>query len=1813
MADVVVVREGNLDRETNDGIAEVTLDPSRGSEDHPALITTTATGTNIDMSELLGGAIGGRSQQQRNRASQTVMEGRVDFHTHPRSLALAHLQLGDWRTHERLRTTGALLVLCLNLGTSPPDLEQPEVSAVLEAWVDPTAPVQAPLADEMVGPTTQVDQRGGKERTPMKMICENLARQYEQINRHTKYKPLPDCAMEDLRKYCVQFRRSVKEERLLFHYNGHGVPRPTASGDIWVFNKQFTQYIPLNAVTLMSWIGTPCVYVWDCSHAMSIVQAFEKNAKLRDLEIARIRHAAEAAGVKLPLSKSNPETLSMVSTNIAAILAAQVASGAAPNAQTGQSQQQSSQSQQNQQQQQQGQGQQHGAAAISPGLINLALLPSMYHEDIHFAATRAGELLPTNPELPADLFTSCLTTPVKAAIRFWVIRNPHTSKITLDQCEKLPGQVHERRTPVGELNWIFTSITDTIAWNTLPRDLFRKLFRQDVLVASLYRNFMLADRIMRFYGVHPQSSPAIPPTHKHPLWDSLDLEIDMCLAQLPRLLKEDTQRQKRDEQAKRGEQGLQARANLRGRQRPSTSQGTNGTWKNNGQLPLSVIEKPPLEIVDSFKQTRSRNRSRIGLGGKLETDEDDAGSGYDSDGVDLGGDMAGVDGQQTGYISSTYFSNQLFAFEVWLQHAATTVSQFVMEQNPDQIPRSLSTEPPPNIEPPDELPAVLQVLLSQQYRMRALILLYRFMNLGPWAVDLAMAVGIYPYMSKLLASATTEIGEILILVWTRLVAIDRGVHPDLMKPEGLKHFVDYLSNNIQMQYEPVSEKVLLCDTVSAASAFTLTMLCRGVSAAQQACFNERVLDYFLVYLQRPDNGTEERARLRTWVLMCLAELWRGYPNAKWMALTYRLCVIASKKQLHAQETQEQPPSPIAEDVPEDEAQGSRRSFEELLASSVDDDSVDEQNAQNLLIPMAFHRSPVVRTAAIYAMGTLLEDMTQLGFDPGVVALLRKAERQIYALLLQAATDGSPMVRREVARVIGSAVFATYMPQTMKAVARAVGEEIREPRRPLRTYGADAEEDSESILPEVPLDLLLKLYKTLLELSADVHPDVSLLAREACDVLMQTYAHSRAFFDAEPSLDQALHRLEITRSSSGQQPILGFIRSAGTGIGDVLLGFPPSSHGGSPVSQGGGMQNQSLQHRRVALPRSRNPAGLQQQPRSRDAVAQNSSVPAHHRYTMHFSQGGMSRQGLFSERQTPPTPRSPSATGSISTANLDSLDERSVAVSHPSSQQPQQQSLSPRVRDRFDGMSDEERAEARQKLVEIEKAWQEWCRNELRENICESTLLDWAGAYFTEFDISLFANVNGPLQGSLALVESRERNRRVEKMENSARTMGTQAGSMKWMDVCAVANNRDPASVALLHPLEPHAIVASSKGTVSVYDWELAAQVGHYSIGSQGNHSEASLISSLHLINPLGHSKLLVGTRDGKVRIFSSHVPDFDPSESSDQKPVFPQPRLVTGFTALPWASLGAGTVSSAHPLQGTTLAQNTRLKAQRIQQQQPILLHQQSSAPPPLSTSDTSFIFAGARIPGEPEGCGLVTAWNQRSSVLFAGGNDKEVRVWDVAAEMCIEEIPVVSMGGITCVSHDGVSGNIFAVGNANGLVRVMDRRLDARSGAVASWREHSPDAIRNVTMRPGQAEVISAGSNGNIKYWDLRHRESVFTLVDTHINLSLEHMIAHENAPVILTSSDATVKLWNQRGNNIGLISASAKHSNGATAAAYVKSLTGYGGANKPQNMVRIVATAMHTYLPVALMVTDDGRVSYIQPTLRASSIAASRASSIM
>lgn len=64
--------------------------------------------------------------------------------------------------------------------------------------------------------------------------------------------------------------------------------------------------------------------------------------------------------------------------------------------------------------------------------------PPSYKNCIQLAACGPSQVLPMNPDLPADLFTSCLTTPIKVALRWFVLQS--TSKlvpeVTLDLIDK---------------------------------------------------------------------------------------------------------------------------------------------------------------------------------------------------------------------------------------------------------------------------------------------------------------------------------------------------------------------------------------------------------------------------------------------------------------------------------------------------------------------------------------------------------------------------------------------------------------------------------------------------------------------------------------------------------------------------------------------------------------------------------------------------------------------------------------------------------------------------------------------------------------------------------------------------------------------------------------------------------------------------------------------------------------------------------------------------------------------------------------------------------------------------------------------------------------------------------------------------------------------------------------------------------------------------------------------------------------------------------------------------------------------------------
>lgn len=619
--------------------------------------------------------------------------------------------ISDWKImRDRQKTVSAAIVLCLNIGVDPPDVIKTHPSAKTEAWIDPLS-----FSDPKKG---------------LEAIGKNLQTQYETLSLKTRYKQSLDPCVEDMKRFCNSLRRNARDERIMFHYNGHGVPQPTQSGEIWVFNRGYTQYIPISLYDLQTWLGAPCIYVYDCNSAGNIVSNFKKFVQKR-------------------IDDDNDGN--------------------------------------------------HDNAAPSP--------TSSYIDCIQLAACRANELLPMDPELPADLFTCCLTCPIDISILWFIMQSPikksyygpllelARNNANNNNMIVIPGKLTDRRTPLGELNWIFTAITDTIAWTSLPRPLFKRLFRQDLMVAALFRNFLLAKRIMPSYGCHPISDPPLPDIQFHTMWESWDLAIDQVLTQLLKNLNNET---------------ISQSLTVVGPDEYANDKDSN----TNG---------PAFSSTSSSSQALTLNAAAIA--------------------------SSAAASLESTFQHSSFFEQNLTAFELWLKYGSNTKN------------------------PPEQLPIVLQVLLSQVHRVRALVLLSKFLDLGPWAVYLALSIGIFPYILKLLQSPSNDLKPVLIFIWARIMAVDyKNTQQELIKDKGFNYFLQMLN--------PRADSMCALNTNNdhkASCALILSLFTRGFKNAQKLCFTPDLIDSLLLHIENSDNPL-----LRQWCVLLMSNLWESNFDAKWI-------------------------------------------------------------------------------------------------------------------------------------------------------------------------------------------------------------------------------------------------------------------------------------------------------------------------------------------------------------------------------------------------------------------------------------------------------------------------------------------------------------------------------------------------------------------------------------------------------------------------------------------------------------------------------------------------------------------------------------------------------------------------------------------------------------------------------------------------------------------------------------------------------------------------------------------------------------------
>ncbi|KAJ7201377.1 hypothetical protein GGX14DRAFT_656674 [Mycena pura] len=1207
-----------------------------------------------------------------------------------------------WRgaSPTKLKTANAALVLCLNIDVDPPDTVKTSPCAVLEAWVDPhTMPSQK----------------------AMETIAANLKLQFEGLSLKIMYKAIQDPSYDDLWRSCQSLRKQAKTDAVLFHYNGHGVPKPTESGELWCFNRNYTQYIPVSLQEIQSWLGSPAIYIWDCSAAGHLLSNFNSFAEKRDLD-ARLMLGGPVDGAQ-------------------------------------------------------------------PFMASLQL-----------AACAANEQLPTSPELPADLFTSCLTSPIDIALRYYIMYHQLPNNITADMVMLIPGDLKDRKTPLGELNWIFTAVTDTIAWTTFSREVFTRLYRCDLLIASLFRNFLLAERIMKNYHCTPHTYPPLPPTNTHPLWATWDLAVDACLRQLPNLI-----------------------------------------FKQPDGTPA---------IADTSVTLRP---GRIGQNQSAKSPD----RGYN-------------------YVPSRFFADQLTAFEVWISRGGAALTKrgpMSLPASGDQysgsaesLNASSETEPVKEAhlvprKPPDQLPIVLQVLLCQPHRLRALILLSQFVDLGPWAVHLVLSIGIFPYISKLLQAAGPDLRPVLIFIWARILAVDPTVQVDLINTNGYRYFASILGARDEQAMLPnSSEHKAMC-------AFILASASRDYPPGQEACIHARVFDYCFEKLDEPDY------LLRQWSALCIAQMWDAHDDNK---------VLGVERVTH-----------------------------EKLVQLLSDDSVEVRCAALYALGTFLGASGSARKRGGGGTGTMPQYDTRVNHFKLEVSTATGATLAIR-------DDASPMCRKELIVVL-SCLVKDYRGYFV-VCAWLYWEEDRiwkiERRRPDRDDAVSVTDEAvsdwlesfdEHERPEqrVFLSSVFTMFITLLDLSVDPYPEVATNAQTVVDYIMALLLESPFARLPRSSLHVAHATLDV-----GTLPRPRVASQASTiSVSPSFTSSAPSPRARPALSR---TETMTSTISNGVLRRTSSFASALK------SLANGIAFPTAEEAHNHAATSDIPLR-MDSENSRPPSPnlnlaRYASPYSDLFPADNNSVHSYRTSYSAPPSPRP---SLDASHQPPIDFMAwnviealveeDMERLRARRRSVAGGRRGHHRggpspspssSQSSMDSNgsvilglgtgvgmadvlPLKSTFFDWCCEYFTEPQMRQ-AEADEP--GSIQFNYQMWRQQRNENVIDETQRQIETAEIGRWdRPVATLQVSGHPLTMAF-HSYDKHLFIADEFDVVSVWDWSQKRRLSSF---HNGNPSGSS-VTSLHIINQDVGGVMLTGSSDGVVRLYRNYDP------AVDQGPV----QMVSAFRGL---------------------------------------------------------------------------------------------------------------------------------------------------------------------------------------------------------------------------------------------------------------------------------------------------------------------------
>lgn len=325
----------------------------------------------------------------------------------------------------------------------------------------------------------------------------------------------------------------------------------------------------------------------------------------------------------------------------------------------------------------------------------------------------------------------------------------------------------------------------------------------------------------------------------------------------------------------------------------------------------------------------------------------------------------------------SFFTDQLAAFDLWLEFG-TALS-----------------------EPPEQLPVVLQALLSQTHRLRALHLLRKYLSLGPSAVNLSLMVGIYPYILKLLQSPADDVKQTLIAIWASIMGFDPTCRQELIREKAQGYFIQFL----QSKGLPANQRCL--------AAFVLAEMCNQHKEGQQTCLDRGLHRVCTSTLAQPE--VLESAMLKKWICLCLYKLCEEHAWAKYLCITE-----AGHTQLYPLLADPDPTVRTAAVLALGELFGASTLSASLAAGAGSASAPGTPSRMGMMSPSMDSRS---RQASFNGAPEERD--------------LREAELNLVWQILDCCMDGSIIVRLETIFALGKCIFLPAHLDCIKMVAKAV--------------------------------------------------------------------------------------------------------------------------------------------------------------------------------------------------------------------------------------------------------------------------------------------------------------------------------------------------------------------------------------------------------------------------------------------------------------------------------------------------------------------------------------------------------------------------------------------------------------------------------------------------------------------------------------------------------------------------------------------------------------------------------------------------------